>query len=149
MHVHSLLNKMSIDMPHWPSLDTIIRPAPEFVDNEGHPLAYVEITYKEFLELQQSGRLSYKFQLDFEQISKGACARWLLWRNWSPNIVFDNKSSAKIYYHSQKLFILFFFFLMNYSQKLVWIWTLIIMVINRMTIFLYISRNFSLRTYYV
>ena len=34
--------------------------------------------YKDFLELQQSGKLSYKFQLDFEQISKGACARWLL-----------------------------------------------------------------------
>ena len=39
---------------------------PEFVKNEGHPPTYVEITYKDFLELQQSGKLSSKFQLDFE-----------------------------------------------------------------------------------
>ena len=48
-------------MPHGPSLDTITRPAPEFVDNEGHPPTYVEITYKDFLESQQSGKLSSQF----------------------------------------------------------------------------------------
>ena len=53
-------------MPNGPSLDTVIRPAPEFVENEGHPPTYVEITYKDFLELQQSGKLSSKFQLDFD-----------------------------------------------------------------------------------
>ena len=53
-------------MPHGPSPDTVIRPAPEFVENEGHPPTYVEITYKDFLELQQSGKHSSKFQLNFD-----------------------------------------------------------------------------------
>ena len=48
-------------MSHGPSLDTITRPVPEFVDNEGHPPTYVEITYKDFLESQQSGKLSSQF----------------------------------------------------------------------------------------
>ena len=38
----------------------------EFVENEGHPPTYFEITYKDFLELQRSGKLSSKFQLDID-----------------------------------------------------------------------------------
>ena len=49
--------RMSIAVPHGPSLETVVSPAPELVDNESHPPAYIEKTYKQFLELQQSGKL--------------------------------------------------------------------------------------------
>lgn len=58
--------RISIAMPHGPSLDTVIRPALEFVDNESHPPKYIEITYKEYVELLQSGKICSKFRLDFE-----------------------------------------------------------------------------------
>nr|POE90562.1 hypothetical protein CFP56_59865 [Quercus suber] len=47
---------------HGPSLDTIVSPAPELVDNETQPTpAYNEMsTYSEFYELQQSGKIGYK-----------------------------------------------------------------------------------------
>ncbi|KAK7824149.1 2-oxoglutarate-dependent dioxygenase 19 [Quercus suber] len=59
--VNDKATRMSIALPHGPSLDTVIRPAPELVDKESHPPAYVEMTYREFLELQQTGRLRSKF----------------------------------------------------------------------------------------
>ena len=69
--------RISIAMPHGPSLDTVIRPAPEFVDNESHPPKYIEITYKEYVKLLLSGQICSKFRLDFEQ-SKAVYASWLL-----------------------------------------------------------------------
>ena len=59
--VNDKATRMSIALPHGPLLDTVIRPAPELVDNESHPPAYVQITYKEFLELQQTSKLRNKF----------------------------------------------------------------------------------------
>ena len=59
--VNDKATRMSIALPHGPSLETVIRPAPELVDKESHPPAYVEMTYREFLELQQTGRLRSKF----------------------------------------------------------------------------------------
>ncbi|XP_075674885.1 2-oxoglutarate-dependent dioxygenase 19-like [Castanea sativa] len=59
--------RISIAMPHGPSLDTVIRPAPEFVDNESHPPKYIELTYKEYVEFLLSGKICSKFRLDFEE----------------------------------------------------------------------------------
>ncbi|XP_030941366.1 protein DMR6-LIKE OXYGENASE 2-like [Quercus lobata] len=65
--VNNKATRMSIALAHGPSLDTVIRPAPELADNESHPLMYVEMTYREFLELQQTGKLRSKFRLNSEQ----------------------------------------------------------------------------------
>ncbi|KAL4614885.1 hypothetical protein ACB092_07G085100 [Castanea dentata] len=66
--------RISIAMPHGPSLDTVIRPAPEFVDNESHPPKYIEITYKEYVELLLSGKIYSKFReiaLEFSKRNRG------------------------------------------------------------------------------
>ena len=65
--VNNKVTRMSIALAHGPSLDTVIRPAPELADNESHQPAYVEMTYREFLELQQTGKLRSKFRLNSEQ----------------------------------------------------------------------------------
>ncbi|XP_075675329.1 2-oxoglutarate-dependent dioxygenase 19-like [Castanea sativa] len=65
--VNNKATRMSIALAHGPALDTVMRPAPELVGNEGDQPAYVEMTYRKFLELQQTGRLSSKFRSDTEQ----------------------------------------------------------------------------------
>ena len=65
--VNSKATRMSIALAHGPALDTVMRPAPKLVDNEIDQPAYVEMTYGNFLELQQTGRLSSKFRSDTEQ----------------------------------------------------------------------------------
>ena len=65
--VNNKATRMSIALAHGPALDTVMRPAPELVDNESDQPAYVEMTYSKFLELQQTGRLRSKFQSDIEQ----------------------------------------------------------------------------------
>ncbi|KAK7838628.1 protein dmr6-like oxygenase 2 [Quercus suber] len=59
--VNNKATRMSIALANGPSLDTVMRPAPKLVDNESDQPAYVEMTYRKILELQQTGRLRSKF----------------------------------------------------------------------------------------
>nr|POE90563.1 hypothetical protein CFP56_59866 [Quercus suber] len=58
--------RISMAVSHGPSLDTIVSAAPELVDNETQPTPpYNEMsTYREFYELQQSGKIGYKLGLE-------------------------------------------------------------------------------------
>ncbi|KAJ7965464.1 2-oxoglutarate and Fe(II)-dependent oxygenase superfamily protein [Quillaja saponaria] len=55
-HIHRVIvdnnqmKRISVATLHGPSLDTFVSPAPEFVDEEDHPPAYLAMTYKESLE---------------------------------------------------------------------------------------------------
>ncbi|THG01664.1 hypothetical protein TEA_011741 [Camellia sinensis var. sinensis] len=64
--VNNKATRISIAMPCGPSLNTIVSPAPELVeDDEGHHLpAYIPMKYRDYLELQQSNQLGRKSCLD-------------------------------------------------------------------------------------
>ncbi|KAL7206050.1 hypothetical protein ACSBR2_018880 [Camellia fascicularis] len=64
--VNNKATRISIAMACGPSLDTIVSPAPELVeDGEGHhPPAYIPMTYRDYVELQQSNQLDRKSCLD-------------------------------------------------------------------------------------
>lgn len=71
MHRASVNNKatrISIAIPHGPSLDTIIGPAPELIEKEGHTPIYKAMNYREYVELQQSGKSYMKSPLDHIRI---------------------------------------------------------------------------------
>lgn len=62
--VNSKTMRMSIAVSNGPSPDSIVAPAPELLDSERHPAAYIGMKYKEYLELQQSNNLDGKSCLD-------------------------------------------------------------------------------------
>ncbi|KAF5942632.1 hypothetical protein HYC85_020274 [Camellia sinensis] len=62
--VNNKANRISIATSHGPPLDKVVSPAQELVDTEFHPIAYHGITYREYLELQQSNELNGKSCLD-------------------------------------------------------------------------------------
>eukprot|EP00262_Sarcandra_glabra_P012980 TRINITY_DN3476_c0_g4_i1.p1 TRINITY_DN3476_c0_g4~~TRINITY_DN3476_c0_g4_i1.p1 ORF type:complete len:359 (-),score=37.09 TRINITY_DN3476_c0_g4_i1:259-1335(-) len=62
--VNSHSDRISIAMPHGPSLDALVAPAPQLVDNENNPPAYRGMKYREYLEFQQSNLLKGKSCLD-------------------------------------------------------------------------------------
>ncbi|RWR76547.1 LOW QUALITY PROTEIN: 2OG-FeII_Oxy domain-containing protein/DIOX_N domain-containing protein [Cinnamomum micranthum f. kanehirae] len=51
--------RISIAIANGPSLGKAVAPAPQLVDSE-HPPAYCEMTYREYVEFQQSNRLDAK-----------------------------------------------------------------------------------------
>ncbi|CAL8176312.1 unnamed protein product [Prunus armeniaca] len=67
MHRATLNNKatrISIAIPHGPSVDTIVAPAPELLEKEGQAPKYLAMNYKEYIQLQQSGKFYMKSSLD-------------------------------------------------------------------------------------
>ncbi|XP_021891119.1 protein DMR6-LIKE OXYGENASE 2-like [Carica papaya] len=61
--------RISIGTAHGPPLDTVVKPAEQLVDQEGQPLAYRGIKYRDYLELQQSSQLNAKSCLDHVRCS--------------------------------------------------------------------------------
>ncbi|KAB2614977.1 flavonol synthase 3-like [Pyrus ussuriensis x Pyrus communis] len=67
MHRATVNNKatmISIAIPHGPSVDTIIAPAPELLEKEGQAPKYIGMNYKEYIQLQQSGKNYMKSTFD-------------------------------------------------------------------------------------
>ncbi|KAF9610813.1 hypothetical protein IFM89_025054 [Coptis chinensis] len=62
--VNSKATRISLAMAHGPCFDKIVTPAPELVDCDKNPPAYLGMRYKEYLELQQSNPLNGKSCLD-------------------------------------------------------------------------------------
>lgn len=60
--------RISIAIANGPSLGKAVAPAPQLVDSE-HPPAYCEMTYREYVEFQQSNRLDAKSCLDLVRLS--------------------------------------------------------------------------------
>ena len=60
--VNNNATRISLAIANGPSLDTVVSPASELVEN--HPPAYIGLKYKEYLELQQSRNLNGKCMLD-------------------------------------------------------------------------------------
>lgn len=51
-------------MTHGPSLDAVVKPAHQLVDEEISPASYVPMTYKQYLDLQQNNPIDGKKCLD-------------------------------------------------------------------------------------
>ncbi|XP_015886184.3 2-oxoglutarate-dependent dioxygenase 19 [Ziziphus jujuba] len=62
--VNNKAPRISIAVPHGPSLETVVVPAPELVEKQGQPPAYKGISYHDFLDLQQSAKCYMKSCLD-------------------------------------------------------------------------------------
>ncbi|KAJ0026300.1 hypothetical protein Pint_09065 [Pistacia integerrima] len=62
--VNSKSTRISLAIANGPSLDTVVCPAQELIDNESQAPAYKGMKYIEYLELQQSNRLHIKSCLD-------------------------------------------------------------------------------------
>ncbi|KAJ4716839.1 putative 2-oxoglutarate and Fe(II)-dependent oxygenase superfamily protein [Melia azedarach] len=62
--VNNKITRLSLAIAHGPSLDTVVSPAKELIDNEGEAPSYLGMKYKEYLELQQSNPLHNKTCLD-------------------------------------------------------------------------------------
>ncbi|BFG41216.1 hypothetical protein CerSpe_274900 [Prunus speciosa] len=67
MHRATLNNKatrISFAIPHGPSVDTIIAPAPELMEKEGEAPKYLAMNYKEYIQLQRSAKIYMKCTFD-------------------------------------------------------------------------------------
>lgn len=62
--VNSKNTRISVVAAFGPSLDTVVVPAPQLVKRENKPAAFRGITYREFMECQQSNQLKEKSVLD-------------------------------------------------------------------------------------
>ncbi|KAH7524330.1 hypothetical protein FEM48_Zijuj06G0107900 [Ziziphus jujuba var. spinosa] len=62
--VNNKATRISIGTAHGPTLDTVVSPAPEFVDYKTHPPLYRGIKYRDYMQLQQSNQLNGKSCLD-------------------------------------------------------------------------------------
>ncbi|OVA20884.1 Isopenicillin N synthase [Macleaya cordata] len=67
--VNNRATRISVAVANGPSLDTVVTPAPELVDFKNHPPMYHGMSYKEYLELQQSNQLDGKSCLDRVRVS--------------------------------------------------------------------------------
>ncbi|KAM1040605.1 hypothetical protein ACFX15_029363 [Malus domestica] len=54
--VNNKATRISIAIPHGPSVDTIIAPALELLEKEGQAPKYIGMNYKEYIQLQQIGK---------------------------------------------------------------------------------------------
>ena len=54
--VNNKATRISIVVAHGPSLDTVVSPAPELVENESRPAAYMPMKYKDYMNLQLGGK---------------------------------------------------------------------------------------------
>lgn len=66
--VNNRATRISIAVPHGPSLDTVVVPAKELLEREGQAPAYKGMSYKDYLELQLSTKAYMKPCLDFLRI---------------------------------------------------------------------------------
>ena len=62
--VNNKATRISIAIPQGPSVDTIIAPAPELLEKEGQAPKYIGMKYKEYIQLQQSGKNYMKSTFD-------------------------------------------------------------------------------------
>ncbi|XP_008236679.1 PREDICTED: protein DMR6-LIKE OXYGENASE 2-like [Prunus mume] len=62
--VNNKATRISIAIPHGPSVDTIVAPAPELLEKEGQAPKYLAMNYKEYIQLQQSGKNYMKSTFD-------------------------------------------------------------------------------------
>ncbi|XP_044475994.1 2-oxoglutarate-dependent dioxygenase 19-like [Mangifera indica] len=58
--VNSKATRISVGTANGPPLDTVVSPAPELVDRENQPARYRPITYRQYVEFQQSNHLDGK-----------------------------------------------------------------------------------------
>lgn len=65
--VNNKATRISIAIAHGPSVDTTISPTPELCEREGQPPKYLAMNYKEYIQLQQSGKKHMKYST-FEHI---------------------------------------------------------------------------------
>ncbi|KAK6945780.1 Isopenicillin N synthase-like, Fe(2+) 2OG dioxygenase domain [Dillenia turbinata] len=68
--VNNKATRVSIAVANGPSLEDIVGPAPELIDNESNPPRYMPMKYKDYMELQQSNRLDGKTCLDHVKIQR-------------------------------------------------------------------------------
>ncbi|XP_052191987.1 2-oxoglutarate-dependent dioxygenase 19-like [Diospyros lotus] len=66
--LNNTTRRISIAMGNGPSLDTVVAPAPAFVDGERRPAQFTPMKYKEFMELQQWVQLKEKTMLDHVRV---------------------------------------------------------------------------------
>ncbi|KAL8143835.1 hypothetical protein V2J09_016867 [Rumex salicifolius] len=62
--VNNKATRISLAIANGPSLDTVVGPAPDLVNNEESPAVYKPMKYRDYLELQQSNQLDGKSCLD-------------------------------------------------------------------------------------
>lgn len=66
--VNSKATRISIAVPHGPSVDTIVVPAPELLEREHQEPVFSGMSYKDYVELQQSSKACMKPCIDFIRI---------------------------------------------------------------------------------
>lgn len=49
--------RISIEVVHGPSLDTVVAPAPELLEREWEAPKYLAMSYKDCIQLKRSGKL--------------------------------------------------------------------------------------------
>ncbi|PSS02798.1 Protein DMR6-LIKE OXYGENASE 1 like [Actinidia chinensis var. chinensis] len=54
--VNNKATRISVVVAHGPSLDTVVSPAPELVESESRPAAYMPMKYKDYMNLQLGGK---------------------------------------------------------------------------------------------
>ena len=52
--MNSSVPRMSVAMVYGPSHDIVVGPAPELVDMEGRPPAFVSMEFKKYIDLKQT-----------------------------------------------------------------------------------------------
>lgn len=78
--VNSKAARISIAVPHWPSLDTLVGPAPELLEREGKPPIYSPMDFRDYIKLRQSGKFYMKFsKFNWESYTLvRVCRKWLI-----------------------------------------------------------------------
>ncbi|KAF4365977.1 hypothetical protein F8388_019221 [Cannabis sativa] len=62
--VNNTKTRISIAVPHGPSVDTVVVPLPELLEKEGRSPVYSGMSYKDYIELQQSSKCYMKSSID-------------------------------------------------------------------------------------
>ncbi|XP_055819962.1 2-oxoglutarate-dependent dioxygenase 19-like [Solanum dulcamara] len=62
--------RISVVVAHGPSLEAIVSPASQLVQNESNPPAYVPMKYKDYMEMQQSNQIHKKSILEQVKIQR-------------------------------------------------------------------------------
>ncbi|KAM6554511.1 hypothetical protein CsatB_015273 [Cannabis sativa] len=62
--VNNTKTRISIAVPHGPSVDKVVVPLPELLEKEGQSPVYSGMSYKDYIELQQSSKCYMKSSID-------------------------------------------------------------------------------------
>lgn len=62
--------RISLAIVNGPALEVVVAPTPKLVDNENQLLAYINMKYKDYFQLQQGSKLDDKSCLDLLRIPK-------------------------------------------------------------------------------